>query len=285
MYNTNEATETEAVQHKWRDGVFRYLFKDEVNFSQMYELLSGKKISPDEIEFRDTNSVVLAKELKNDVSFITKDGNFIFLVEHQHSKNLNMGLRMLMYYVELLRLYIKSNELNIHGEALIKFPKAEFYVAYTGERPWVNDNHIDAGDILINIKLVDINYHNLQKTKAINTLHGYSYLLKQFLYYKTAQKMLPQLAIHNAFQDCRTHGYLLDYVDREEFLTLIIECWTVEQQLEDREAYGREEGREEERAKAEAEKLEIAKKLLAMGITMDDVADVTSISIEKIKLL
>ena len=283
MYNTDE--ETEQVKHTWRDGVFRYLFKDEVNFSQMYELLSGKKISPDELEFRDTSSVILAKDQKNDIAFITKAGDFIFLVEHQHSKNLNMGLRMFMYYAELLRIYIKKNELNIHGEKLVKFPKAEFYVAYSGKRPWNNDNYIDAGDVLISIKLVDINYDNLQKTKVVNTLHGYSYLLKQFLYHKTIKNQLPQLAVYSAFQDCRDNGYLLDYVDKEEFLAMVIEHWTIEQQLEDREAYGREEARAEERARAEAEKLEIVKRMLVDGVSKEAIAKYVGIDITEIEAI
>jgi len=45
---------------------------------------------------------------------------------------------------------------------------------------------------------------------------------------------------------------------------------------------GREEGREEERAKAVNEKLEIAKNLLAKGISNEDVADITDLDLESV---
>lgn len=47
----------------------------------------------------------------------------------------------------------------------------------------------------------------------------------------------------------------------------------------------REEGRAEEQAKARAEKLEIAKKCLAMGLTVEQVAEATNITIEELKSL
>jgi len=71
------------VKRTWRDNIFRHLFKEEGNFVEMYEAFTGKKLLPDEIEFSNTDSIVMSKDLKNDVAFITKEGKFIFLVEHQ----------------------------------------------------------------------------------------------------------------------------------------------------------------------------------------------------------
>jgi len=131
-------TEETKVKHTWRDGVFRYLFKEEKNFVQIYETFSGRRLLPEDVEFRDTDSIVLSKDLKNDVSFIDKCGNFIVLIEHQHTKCPNIGLRMLIYYGELLKMYVKKHELNIYGTAPIPYPKAVFYVAYTGNKEMDN---------------------------------------------------------------------------------------------------------------------------------------------------
>ncbi|MCL2560610.1 MAG: hypothetical protein FWE07_09000 [Turicibacter sp.] len=163
---------SEKVKYNFNDGIFRHLFKKEENFVEMYEVFTGQKLSLADIEFRDTDSIVMSKDLKNDISFITKDGRFIFLVEHQSTKSSNIGLRMLIYYAELLKMYIKRNGLNIYGAAPVDYPKAEFYVAYNGKKPWMEDTYITAGDITINTELIDINYDQLQIKEKDNTLSG-----------------------------------------------------------------------------------------------------------------
>ena len=277
------------VKHTWRDGIFRYLFKEEENFVKMYEVFTGKKLLPGEIEFRNTDSIVMSKDLKNDIAFIMKDGNFIFLVEHQSTKCPNIGLRLLIYYGELLKMYVKKYGLNIYGTVPIEYPKAELYVAYNGKKPWLEDNCIVAGDVTINVKLVDINYDNLEVKEKDNTLSGYAYLVKQFEYYKSEEELVSQHAVDKAINDCRNEGYLVDYVDREEFLTMVTEVWTIEQQAEDRERWAREEERKKaEEAiwtieqQAEEVKLETVKRLLKMGLSHIDIAHGAGVDIDAV---
>jgi hypothetical protein len=274
--NENQALK---MKHAWRDGVFRYLFKDAKNFVQIYETFSGRRLLPEDVEFKDTDSIVMSKDLKNDVSFVDKSGNFIVLIEHQHTKCPNMGLRMLIYYGELLKMYIKKHELNIYGTVPIPYPKAIFYVAYTGQKDWDEDVTIEAGDVHINVKMVNINYEKLAIKSPDNTLSGYAYLLQQFEFYR-GQNILPIYAVDKAFEDCREKGYLMDYINREEFMAMVTKRWTVEQQMIDREQWARdagvEIGRLEERAKAELEKQELQtetiKRFLDLGLSHADVA-------------
>jgi len=289
------------VKRTWRDNIFRYLFKDEENFVEMYEAFTGKKLLPDEIEFRNTDSIVMSKDLKNDVAFITKDGNFICLVEHQSTKCPNIALRLLIYYGELLKMHVQRHGLNIYGTVPIEYPKAEFFVAYNGKDNWACDDCIVAGDVTINVRIVNINYDELEIPKNDNVLSGYAYLVRQIEYY-TARGLLLGYAADMALEDCRRGGYLADYVDKEEFLTMVVEVWTIEQQAADRERWAREEERAkaeaeriEERAKAEAElsraqeerikaekqlksdKLEIAKNLIASNVSIDIIASSTQL--------
>ena len=74
-------------------------------FVKLYEWLSGNRLSPEEVEFKETASMVVETALKSDVAFMTQDDRFIILIEHQSTENPNMALRMLMYYSELLHLY------------------------------------------------------------------------------------------------------------------------------------------------------------------------------------
>lgn len=97
------------MQHKgnekYKDNIFRYLFLETKNFVELYYDITGKRLKEEELEPYDTESIVI-KQLKNDVAFKTKDNRLIIMVEHQSTLNENMSLRFLLYYVELLKLYI-----------------------------------------------------------------------------------------------------------------------------------------------------------------------------------
>ena len=94
--------------------------------------------------------------------------------------------------------------------------------------------------------------------------------------------MIPRFAANKALQNCRDEGYLIDYIDREEFMTMVTEVWTVEQQLIDRERWAAEKAREEERKKAEeaivTEKFRIAKNLITNGVAIDIIVSTTQLS-------
>jgi len=266
------------VKRTWRDNIFRHLFKEEGNFVEMYEAFTGKKLLPEEIEFSNTDSIVMSKDLKNDVAFITKEGKFIFLVEHQSTKCPNIGLRLLIYYGELLKMHIQKHGLYIYGTAPIKYPKAEFFVAYNGKSPWLGDDCIVAGDVTINVRIVDINYDKLQIQESSNALSGYAYLVKQIEYYTAKQGLAPGLAADKALKDCRNAGYLMDYVDKEEFLTMVTEVWTIEKQAADRERWAREEEKAKAEKKIKADKLEIAKSLINSAVSVDIITNSTKLS-------
>ena len=256
-------SENTNIKREWRDNIFRHLFKEDENFVEMYEVFTGKKLLPKEIEFRNTDSIVMSKDLKNDVAFITKEGSFICLVDHQSSKCPNISLRLLIYYGELLKMYVRKHELNIYGTKPIEYPKAEFFVAYNGKSPWIGDESIVAGDVVINVKVVDINYDQLKVQESSNTLSGYAYLVKQIEYYIKVEKLATGLAADRALKDCRNGGYLLDYVDKEEFLTMVAEVWTIEQQMADRELWAAERARKEVEEEAEKKAEEKAEKKVA----------------------
>ena len=294
------------VKHTWKDSVFRHLFKEEENFVKMYEVFTGKKLLPEEIELRNTDSIVLSRDLKNDIAFITKGGKFIVLVEHQSTKCANMGLRMLIYYGELLKIYIKKHELKIYGTKPIKFPEAEFYVAYNGKDSWQGGTEIAAGDVTIKVNIVDINYDNLEVKEKDNTLSGYAYLIKQYKHYKNEMGIVSQQAIDKAFKDCRQEGYLIDYVDKEEFLSMVTQVWTIEQQIIDRENWVREEldakiakvkedlkkteadlkkseaDRAADSEKSKAEKLEMVKNLITSNVSIEAIASSSQLSKEEV---
>ena len=162
---------------KYKDDVFRYLFSEEKNFVQLYYDLTNQMLDIEQLEFYDAESIVV-KQLKNDVAFKTKDNRLIIMVEHQSTLNENMALRFLLYYAELLKLYIKENELNIFSRKAIPIPKPELYVVYNGieklEKTEMFLNVNFDGDneyINIKVKMMNINYDKLpEEIKSRNDI-------------------------------------------------------------------------------------------------------------------
>ncbi len=241
---------------KHKDHVFRYLFSDEKNFAELYYDITGETLDADELEFYDTESIVV-KQLKNDVAFKTKDNRLIIMVEHQSTINENMPLRFLLYYAELLKVYIIQKELNIFAKRALGIPTPEFYVAYNGKPPleetelFLNEN-LDGNDQFITIRAtaLDINYDKLpSRSKGKNhVLEGYSYLMDRIrTYHKTEKKPLEE-AIQKAKEDSLAKGYLVEYLQRKEFETMLAKVLTIEEEIELIKLEERQEGRQEERA-------------------------------------
>jgi len=72
----------------------------------------------------------------------------------------------------------------------------------------------------------------------------------------------------------------MDYVDKEEFLTMVTEVWTIEKQAADRERWAREEEKAKAEKKIKADKLETVKRLLKMGLSNTDVAHGAGVDID-----
>lgn len=100
----------EKAKHntKYKDALFRYLCNNELEASKLYKAITGKYISPDEIELENLDSLVIT-DWYNDVSFKTKDNSVIILCEQQSSKCNNMTLRCLVYYTNLIRKLYEEN--------------------------------------------------------------------------------------------------------------------------------------------------------------------------------
>ena len=108
--------------------------------------------------------------MKNDVAFKTKDNRLIIMVEHQSTLNENMPLRFLLYYVELIKLYITQNDLNIFSKRAIRVPLPEFYVVYNGMEElketelYLKANLGGAEEYIgVRVNVVNINYNRLPR--------------------------------------------------------------------------------------------------------------------------
>ena len=210
-------------QHK--DTLFRMNFKVPENFLQLLRHCKNGdlELSVDDIEPFDLESAVTIRIRRNDVSFITKDNRLIILVEHQSSINPNMAFMLFLYYIELLQLWIKSNGINLFGEAKVDdFPKAEFYVAYNGSRAIdveQSEFRLDYTDIKIyaKVNIVDIHFEKLDDVEPTNALAGYSFFYKVFDEGREAGLSIDE-AFAKAREVCVAQGYLKGFIEKEEFV-------------------------------------------------------------------
>jgi len=258
--------------------MFRGLFIIPQNFLQLLNHCSGgttltaEDISPFLLE-----STVAPRIRRNDVSFITNDNRLIILVEHQSTICPNMALRIFIYYIELLQLWIKTNDINLHGTQKINdLPIPELYVAYNGKKELDSQYstfEIDNAGVKIDIKvkIVDIHYKNLEDTAPSNYVAGYSYFYK--IYDDCIQKGISsQEAFDHAREGCIKDGHLKGFIEKEDFIMFYKDILDYDVQLK---AEGKAEGKVEGKAEG---LLEAAIRLVKKGTDIQYVIDALPLS-------
>ena len=253
------------------------------NFVSLYKEMTGIEMPAEDIEFFDTSSILFVKEYRNDVSFLTKNGKFFILIEHQSTISENMAIRLLIYYVELLKMYISMNHLHLFSTKAQKIPSAEFFVAYNGRNPQ-NDyvqkiklNFLkETEDLNLSIKVhvKNINYDHIKSKDEKSTFTGYSFFMDRINKCKD-EGLLAAEAFEKAKEECLDNGLLIDYLNRKEFANMAIKMYTNEEEKED----AREEGIE---IGIKKEKIETAKKLLKIGLPIEIIMQGTELSKEEV---
>ena len=133
-----------------------------------------------------------------------------------------MAFRLLLYYIELLQLWIELNCVDLYRATKVKdFPVPEFYVAYNGSKPpdsefSIFNLHYEGMKIDVSVKIVDIHFENLSETTSDNALAGYSYFYK--LYDEGVKGGVSnEAAFNNAREKCIEQGYF-NYIEKEDFV-------------------------------------------------------------------
>ena len=122
-------------------------------------------------------------------------------------------------------------------------PVPEFFVAYNGKADIRNQHsefYVTSNTVKIDIraKIVDIHYDRLQERDKNNALAGYAFFYKA--YDMNCQRGFSKTeAFDTARSECMRNGYLLGYIDREEFIGMYKFIFDYDMQLR---AEGREEG-------------------------------------------
>ena len=175
------ATFEKQTLRNHQDTIFSSLYSDPECVLDLYFTLHPEEkrrgITLNQVKLITLENVFLAQK-HNDVAFQVGD-RLIVLVEHQSTINENMPLRMLFYIAKEYEKIIVSFEKKLYREKRIIIPKPEFYVVYTGKKPW-NHNELKLSEaygvatleeISLEVKVRVIYEEEMQNME--NTLSGY----------------------------------------------------------------------------------------------------------------
>jgi len=140
---------------KYKDSIFRELFKPPDKALALYNAITGKNLSKDTpIEMKPIDTVLTAL-IRNDLSFII-EGRLIVVIEHQSTLNQNMPMRALQYIFILYEIYYKLSGA-LYKNKRMKIPKPEFYMLYNGTEPYPNSGEMRLSDAFIGMDEGEIN--------------------------------------------------------------------------------------------------------------------------------
>jgi len=279
-------TDSQSVNREIKDGVFKLFFEIPENAAELYSALKGVPCTPDEVQII-TITTIISGKLKNDLAFVVR-GRALVLGEHMSSPYANMPVRFLMYLGQLYEKWIKmkGEEKYLYGSKLYKIPTPEFAVFYNGmttrpeqETLKLSDafeaiGDTDLGSIELKVPVYNIN-------KGMNEeLFKKSPKLKQYAEFIAKVREFSKLhddyaqAVREAANYCIANDILADFLRKQG--GKIVSILTAEFDIDVAKRVWSDEG-------AEDKAIEIAKNLLKMKMSIEQVALVTGLTREEVE--
>ena len=305
----------EKTNRNYKDSVFVDLFAHDVtakeNFISLYNALHGTNL---DAKTTDVQPVMLERVLYmkyyNDIAMLI-DGKIIILIEHQSTINQNMPFRFLEYIARIYEKITTKDEK--FGRKLVKLPVPEFYVFYNGKDDYPTESVMKLSDAFmqldsklknqlentsypleISVKVININVDKENPIlKHCEALKEYSEFIEQVR--SNIENAVPE-PFTTAIKGAIKKGFLSDYLNRKS--TEVQNMLLAEYDYDTDIAIQRKEAFEDGIAIGEKRgisiglsqgvqqaKLETAKNLLSIGLSQDQIASVTGLSIEEIEKL
>ena len=283
-----------------KDGVFRLLFAVQENAAELYYAITDKKCNPDEIQIITIETIISGK-MKNDLAFVVND-KIMVIGEHVSGSLANMPVRILMYSGALYEKWIKMKDEYdfLFGSGLYKIPAPELVLFYNGteNRPEKEILRLSTafktavdknfGKVELEVPVYNIN-------KGMNTeLFNRSEKLSHYAEFIAKKREYLQLyndyetAVKKAMEFCITNGILDEFLKEHggRIVSILSTEFDLDAALKVQRKEGREEGLREGSEKGkEEERVEIAKRLLSLNITIQDIIKATGLTAEQINSL
>ena len=297
----------------YKDSVFVDLFAKDItakeNFVSLYNALHETNLDYKTTEVKPVMiEQVLYMKYYNDIAMLI-DNKIVVLIEHQSTINENMPFRILEYIARIYEKVVKTK--NKFGKKLVKIPLPEFYVFYNGKEDFPLEKTLKLSDAFIlpeqkystdlanfpleiTVKVVNINIDKgnliLKRCKVLDQYSEFIELVRKSIDSGTDDPFAT--AISQAVKE----GFLSDYLARKS--TEVENMLMTEYDYDTDIAVQREEAYEDGLNKglqqgisqgikqgAYQEKLETAKNLFHLGLSIEQISTVTGLSQETIQQL
>ena len=292
-----------------KDSLFIDLFcKDQKsgkeNFISLYNALHQTNLNLETTTLEEVNiENILYMALSNDIAMLV-DGRLIVLVEHQSTINENMPLRLLEYVSRIYEQLVPSEDR--YEKKMIKIPYPEFYVFYNGTEEYPVEKELRLSDAFlipedkyskdkkisleILVKVININIDKENPIlKQCRALQEYSTLIELI---RETKRENPKAPLEKALSKAINDGILEEYLKRKstEVRNMLIAEYSYETDIkvQRREAFrlGKEEGIDIGRTEGAKQKaIETAKNAIKMGLSIQQIMQLTGLSEDSIKQL
>ncbi|SHK64598.1 RpnC/YadD family protein [Hespellia stercorisuis] len=278
-----------GINHKYKDGLFRLIFRDKHDLLQLYNAVSNTNYTDESNLLITTIDDVVYMGMKNDLSFII--GDTLNLYEHQSTYNPNMPLRGILYFADLYRAYIEEHDLDIYHRHLQELPFPQYIVFYNGTQDMPDRLEQKFSDSFKNthgqtacLECTAIML-NINSGRNTDLFHKCRRLEEYSIFVRTVRQNLDlnmelEAAVNLAVDMCIQNDILADILtkNRAEVLNLILTEYNEKRHMKTIRDDGYQEG-------IQSEKLATAQKLLSMNWSIGEVADFTGLSESEVKSL
>lgn len=247
------------VNRKYKDRLFRYLFRDKKDLLELYNAVNASN-------YRDSESLEIVTledaiflGMKNDLSFIV--ANRLNLYEHQSTYCPNMPLRGLLYFCRQYEGLIAERKDNIYGSKLIRIPTPAYVIFYNGTMEQADRVELYLSDAFeagrgsgcLECKAVMLNINrgrNQELLKRCKRLREYSEFVSEINEYLAKGYSLKK-AITIAMDACIERGILADILEksRAEVMNMLLTEYDEKRHMKSIYEEGYEEGEQAGREK------------------------------------
>ena len=220
-----------TVNRKYKDTIFRMLFKDKENLLSLYNAMNHRAYTnADALEVVTLENTIYMG-MKNDLAFIM-DMN-LYLYEHQSTYNPNIPLRDLFYIAnEYQRLVVHKS---LYSSTLQKIPAPKFVVFYNGSREledWSQlqlssayEHPVEDPDLELRVTVLNVNEgHNKELMEQCQTLKEYAQYVARIRKYTSSPELSLEEAVERAVDECVREGILSEFLtkNRAEVISMSI---------------------------------------------------------------
>lgn len=213
----NRSTENTQVTTKYKDTLFRMIFKEPEASLSLYNAVAGKNYQDVSLLKVVTLENAIYMNVKNDVAFLIDCR--LQMYEHQASVNPNMPLRHLIYVTKEFQ-GMTTNE-SLYSSKQIKLPAPYFVVFYNGARKQperlelrLSDSYeVFAESPALELKVMQLNIrpgNNESLKEKCPLLQEYVQYVERVQEY-AMELPLPE-AVERAVHECIKEGILADFL-------------------------------------------------------------------------